>query len=86
MPFVKVENASVLVRKDGRFRASDVFVYGGRLYAKDGTSFVRLHSDNSTSVDRLRWEELIWPTRLARTSIGHLCTADMPGAIMMECE
>lgn len=70
MPFTRVENASVLLKQQGRYRECPVYEREGLVYAKHGTAFVRLYSDGTTSVPKLHVEELVAPEPMMATRLG----------------
>ena len=56
--FLQIEGACVILRKGGSFTQNDVYKYGEDVFAKTGSSFVRLVENNGTSKAGLMWEGL----------------------------
>lgn len=59
--FQPVESATVLLRKQGTYRPSDLFVRGQNLYAKFGAGYIALRPYNRTSHADIGWSEIFIP-------------------------
>ena len=70
MSFARIEQATVLLRYNGRYRECDVYERNGVVYAKQGSNFVKLYADGSTSVNRLYVEELVAPEPFTANGMG----------------
>ena len=59
--FTKVtsyEPSEVLIKYKGKYKVLDLYVLDNEIYAKNGTSFIKLMSENLTSVENIRWVKL----------------------------
>lgn len=56
--FTAVPEAQAIVHARGVYRQVPLFEREGRLYAKQGTGFVRLFQGGATSAPAVRWAEI----------------------------
>lgn len=57
--FTRVEDSHVLLRtKGGVFKEVPIYKHGKFLFAKTGSSFIRLKKNNATSVLNQFWDEI----------------------------
>jgi hypothetical protein len=56
--FHKLDDATVLLRRNGLFRDAKLWHRKGVLFAEHGASLVRLHTEGYTSAKHVRWEEI----------------------------
>lgn len=70
-------DTAVLLAK-GRFRQCDVYTFQDQLFAKVGSSFVRLNADGSTSDPGQRILSLAYEGPLYADKFHRLCVEDGP--------
>lgn len=56
--FSTVPEGQVVTLNRGVYRQSQLFVRDGKLYAKYGAGYVRLHQGGSSSLPNMRWLEI----------------------------
>ncbi len=49
--FKKVEGSSIVLITKGSYKPSEVYEYGSYLFAKNGSSYIRLYKNKTTSKD-----------------------------------
>jgi hypothetical protein len=56
--FVVIPEAQAIIHSRGVYRQVPLFERGGRLYAKQGSGFVRLFQGGGTSCPAVKWAEI----------------------------
>ena len=59
--FSEITDAHALLLSKGVYKASPVYTYDGKLYAKQGTGYIRLNPSKSTSCSSVTWSEIYLP-------------------------
>lgn len=73
MSFHIVEDAVVILRSNGVFKQSEIYVRKNYIYAKHGSGFVRLdRHENGTTAPSVRWDDLYLPFEVAYDNIGRM--------------
>lgn len=80
MFFKQIEGEAAILASGGVYRQADIFERNGYLFAKQGTGFIRLCADGSTSKPKTRLETLSCDAPLAADRYGRLCRPDVPGS------
>lgn len=71
--FTIIEDGYVVLKKDGVFRPTEVYVRHRYLYAKTGSGFVKLlKHESGTSVPKMTYEDLALPFQPTADAIGRL--------------
>lgn len=70
--FKEITGDSVLLRHNGTFRVSPLYTYRSGVYAKLGTGYVRLRTDNTTSKDGVAVEFLESDKLFGQDKFGRL--------------
>lgn len=58
MPFFTPIDGSVVLRSRGRFTEAKLHQCEGAIFARYGSSFIRLKRDGATSLDRVHWNKI----------------------------
>ena len=59
--FTQIPEGQAIVHGRGVYRQAPIYLRGGKVYAKHGGGFVRLHQGGGTSPPSLRWAEIFTP-------------------------
>lgn len=70
--FTAIPEAQGIIITKGTYRQVSLFARAGRVYAKNGTGFVRLFQGGSTSHPGVRWLELDAPGGKCVESQGYV--------------
>ena len=79
--FKELSGCVAVTAQNGVYQQVPVFARGGYLYAKNGSGFVRVYADGSTSKAKCFVDTLHVDTfNLYRDRLGRLCDASVDGA------
>jgi hypothetical protein len=79
--FCEVMGEVAIIVQGGRYQQVPVYTRDGYLYAKNGSGFIRLHSDGSTTLPKARLDQLTYDHPLGVDQLGRLCDlATVPGS------
>lgn len=82
--FVESEGDVAILASGGKYFQVPVYTRNGFLYAKVGGGFVKLMSDGSTTVSKMRLDTLSFEGDLAADPMGRLCLPSTPTAKSIE--
>lgn len=70
--FKKLEGDTVILLQGGVYKPSEMFAWGGKLFARASGGYVRLRSDGTTSKDGVRFEHMEYDGKLYEDKFGRL--------------
>lgn len=84
--FNKLEGDSVLLRYRGAYRPCDLYTFQGGIFAKNGSSYIRLRADGTTSQDGVFFVYLEYEGPLFKDRFGRLshCLKDGYSALFIQ--
>lgn len=81
--FKHLVGETAVVRSRGVYKTCALYSYRGQLFAKNGSGFVRINADGSSSVDGLALDLLAYEGPLYKDRFGRLCVEKTEGAVAL---